>query len=266
MFERILELVDAVPDFERFAGVDELVAGMGDLARQRPDLAAVDRIGSSRREEPLWSLTVRGGPRHRPDPACRWRVELRLRIPHGTAYLATEVPYWANADADDHAVLEVSYADLLRWRAERTQHTESVLTAAFEAVRPHLLAGSPQLRATECFLPFLRVSAEADLVRAAEAGSERPAVVAERFLVTATTHSTRVRFAGMLLSAMEAELASGADEPVLRSEHARLVEVFDRWAAEADAEVPPRTIPVRKLVGVQFGAMPATAAELVAEA
>ncbi|GAB3275106.1 M14 family zinc carboxypeptidase [Parasphingorhabdus pacifica] len=449
MFERIAELVDAVPEFDRFAGVDELVEAIREIARRHPDLAEMHRIGTSRDGEPLWSLTIRGGDRqvlvvggvHPNEPiggvsalhlartlvaddelrrewGCTWHIVAcidpdgtrlnepwfeppltmakygrsfyrpaadeqvewsfpfaykdtvfdrvmpetealmrlidetrpmllcslhngeyggvfhylsdtsprlneqltsipdRLGLPlhtgegeapfieqlapaifraftaeqeydyleglgidpaeraggesshayasrYGTAYLATEVPYWANADADDHTRLAVSYSDLLGERAELTHETARVLTAAFDAVRPAFQVRSPQLRAMECFLPFLRIAAEADRVRAGQEDALRPAVVAERFMVTATTHSTRVRFAGMLLSALGSEIARGNDAEVLRVEHARLTRVFDRWAAEADADVPPRPIPIRKLVGVQCGAMLATAADLL---
>lgn len=79
-------------------------------------------------------------------------------------------------------------------------------------------------------------------------------------MATATTHSTRVRLAGMLLSAL-----AGHDTPTLRTEHARLEVIFENWAAEADAEVPPRTIPIRDLVGVQFGAILSTAAHFAGQ-
>jgi hypothetical protein len=448
VFERIGEFVDAVPEFDRFAGVDELVAAMREIAREHPELAEMRRIGTSRDGEPLWSLTIRGGEEqvlvvggvHPNEPigglsalhlarslveddglrlewGCTWHVVTcidpdgtRLNEPwfeppltmakygrsfyrpatdeqvewsfpfahkktefdrvmpetealrglidetrpimlcslhngeyggvfyylsrtsprlneqlttlpsrfglplhtgegeapfierlapavfraftaeqeydyleslgldpteraggessyayakrYGTAYLATEVPYWANADADDHTPLDVSYSDLLSERAELTSETSRVLTTAFDAVRSELHVPSPHLRAMECFLPFLRTSAEADRVRAGAEDNRRPAVVAERFLVTAMTHSTRVRFAGMLLSALSAEIARGNDAEELRVEHSRLAEVFDRWAAEADADVPPTPIPIRKLVGVQCGAILAAVADL----
>ncbi len=450
MFERIVELVDAVPEFDRFAGVDELVEATRKIAREHPELAEMRRIGTSRDGEPLWSLTIHGGEKqvlvvggvHPNEPiggvsalhlartlveddglraewGCTWHIvacidpdgtrlnepwfespltmakygrsfyrpatdeqvewsfpfsykktefdrvmpetealmrlidetrpimlcslhngeyggvfyylsdtsprlnEQLTAIPsrfglplhtgegeapfierlapavfrtftaeqeydyieslgldpteraggessyayadrYGTVCLASEVPYWANADADDHTPLDVSYSDLLSERAELTSETARVLTTAYDAVRSELHTRSPQLRAMECFLPFLQTSAGADRVRASREDSRRPAVVAERFMVTATTHSTRVRFAGMLLSALDAEIAQGNDAEGLRIEHARLTEVFNRWAAEADADVPPNPIPIRKLVGVQCGAILATVANLVA--
>ncbi|NKQ51398.1 peptidase M14 [Amycolatopsis sp. K13G38] len=63
MFERIMALAGSIPPVERFAGVDELLAQAGQIARQYPELTRWHRIGSSKLGEPLWSLTISGGPR-----------------------------------------------------------------------------------------------------------------------------------------------------------------------------------------------------------
>ncbi|MCP3803925.1 hypothetical protein NLX83_32120 [Allokutzneria sp. A3M-2-11 16] len=63
MFERILRLVDEVPEIDRFLGVDDLLTGINAVAEQYRDCTSVRRIGTSRLGEPLWSLTVEGGPR-----------------------------------------------------------------------------------------------------------------------------------------------------------------------------------------------------------
>ncbi|WP_199439879.1 hypothetical protein [Umezawaea beigongshangensis] len=84
-------------------------------------------------------------------------------------------------------------------------------------------------------------------------------MVAERFAPTATAHPVRVRFGGMLLSALAGEIAVGNGTPAIRAGHARLDEAFTGWAAEVEAEAAARPIPV----GVQFGALLATVADLV---
>jgi hypothetical protein len=449
VFDRILELIGDVPDFDGFAGVDELIGGIHEIAASRPDVAAVRRVGTSRLGEPLWSLTVRGGPRHvvvfgavhpnepvggwtslhlartlvaddalREALGCTWHVvpcidpdgtrlnepwftppltmerygrsfyrpavdeqvewtfpfaykgfffdrvmpetvalmrlidetkplllcslhngeyggvfyyltessarlnEQLAAIPaalglplhtgegeaafveqaapgvfrgitaeaeidfleelgldaelrgggassaayaarYGSVYLASEVPYWSNPDADDHTPLDVSYARLLAERGRSTGEAARVLSEVLESVRADLSVRSPHLRATESFLPHLRSAAAADLVRAELPEHDRPAVVAERFASTATAHSVRVRFGGMLLSALAGEIAVGNGTPAIRAGHARLAGAFTGWAAEAEAEVAARPIPVRALVGVQFGALLATVADLV---
>ncbi|GAA3987914.1 M14 family zinc carboxypeptidase [Allokutzneria multivorans] len=63
MFERILRLVDEVPEIDRFLGVDDLLAGINAVAERHGDCASVRRIGTSRLGEALWSLTIEGGPK-----------------------------------------------------------------------------------------------------------------------------------------------------------------------------------------------------------
>jgi hypothetical protein len=57
----VAEQMASVPDLERFATVDELVARARALAAARPDVAALRRVGTSRLGEPLWCLTVGDG-------------------------------------------------------------------------------------------------------------------------------------------------------------------------------------------------------------
>ncbi|GAB2986685.1 hypothetical protein LWP59_09840 [Amycolatopsis acidiphila] len=442
MFARISQLAAAVPAIEAFAGVDELNTRIGEIARDHPDRTELSRIGSSRLGEPLWSLTVHGGPRHvvvvaavhpnepvggltsvqlagllaeddelREELGCTWHIvpcvdpdgtrlnepwftppmtlesygrsfyrpapdeqvewsfpfsykghffdrvlpetvalmrlidetkpmllcslhngefggvfyylsratdalneqlaalPLNLGLPlhtgegeaafieqiapavfrsftaeeecdfmlelgidparrtggassgayaarYGTAYLATEVPYWADARADDHTPLDISYAALLVERGRHTAETTRVLEGVLAATRADLTVRSPFLRATEAFLPYLADAAESDLARAARPESERPAVVAERFHSTSGIQSARIRFGGMLLRALAAEIAIGNGTPAIRGGHDRLAGVYARWLAEAEM---PQPIPLAKLVGVQLGAILATA-------
>jgi hypothetical protein len=445
LFARIVQLAAAVPEIEGFAGVDELAAQLEQLARDHPGRTELRRIGSSRLGEPLWSLTVHGGPRqvvvvaavHPDEPVggltsvhlarllaeddglreelgCTWHVVpcadpdgTRLNEPwfaapmtlesygrsfyrpapdeqvewsfpfsykghffdrllpetvalmrlidetepmllcslhngeyggvfyylsrttealneqlaalpaslglplhtgegeaafieqiapgvfrgftaeeecdfmlelgidparrtggassgayaarYGTAHLATEVPYWADARADDHTPLDISYAALLVDRGKRMQETAEVLDGVLAATRADLTVRSPFLRATEAFLPYLVDAAESDLARAGRPENERPAVVAERFHSTSGSQSARIRFGGMLLRALAGEIAIGNGTPAIRRGHARLAERYAGWLAEAEM---PRPIPPAKLVGVQLGAILSTATAL----
>ncbi|MFB9903637.1 M14 family zinc carboxypeptidase [Allokutzneria oryzae] len=441
MFERILRLVDEVPEFDRFLGVDDLLAGIGAVAERHGDCAALRRIGTSRLGEPLWSLTVAGGPKQavvfaavhpnepvggltalhlartlaadaalreelgytwhiipcvdpdgtrlnegwfeppltmrkygrnfyrpagkeqvewsfplaykgvffdavipetvalmrvfdetRPDFMCSLHnaeyggvyyyvdsttpelsrrlaaIPEHLGLPlhtgeneapymeelspgvyrglnarqsidylesigvdhtdrdagdssgsyverYGTRYLVSEVPYWANDDANDTTPLEISYAVLLRERAKDLLEADRVLSGLLASVESDLAARSPYLRALRAFLPGLAKQAEIASAAADVPGGDRPAVVSERFHSAEVLQSVRMRYGGMLLSTLDGELAIGNGTPAIRSAHARLTEVFERWADIAEAEVPATTIPIRKLVATQFGAI-----------
>lgn len=178
---------------------------------------------------------------------------------YGSAYLATEVPYWADARVDDHTLLDLSYAALLVDRGKRIEETAKVLEGVLAATRADLTVRSPFLRATEAFLPYLLAAAESDLARAARPENERPAVVAEQFHSTSGVQSARVRFGGMLLRALAAEIAIGNGTPAVRGGHARLGELYAGWLAEAEM---PQPIPPAKLVGVQLGAILSTVTAL----
>lgn len=53
-----------IPDYERFATVDEQLAAVSELAERYPERARLRRIGTSALGEPLVCLTVEGGERH----------------------------------------------------------------------------------------------------------------------------------------------------------------------------------------------------------
>ncbi|WP_431877747.1 M14 family zinc carboxypeptidase [Amycolatopsis sacchari] len=178
---------------------------------------------------------------------------------YGTAYLATEVPYWADARADDHTPLDISYAALLAERGKRTEETAKLLSGVLESVRPDLTVRSPFLRATEAFVPYLADAAESELARARLPENDRPAVVAEQFASTSGLQSARIRFGGMLLRALAAEIGIGNGTPAIRGGFARLDEIYRGWLAEAEM---PQPIPLAKLVGVQLGAILSTTVAL----
>jgi hypothetical protein len=60
---RILELVDAVPEFDRFPTVDDLLDAIDSVAAAAPDRVRRRRLGSSRLGEPIHVITIGTGPR-----------------------------------------------------------------------------------------------------------------------------------------------------------------------------------------------------------
>ncbi|MEU0486708.1 hypothetical protein ABZ260_47035, partial [Streptosporangium sp. NPDC006013] len=90
--------------------------------------------------------------------------------------------------------------------------------------------------------------------------SDRPATVAERQSCRDTAHSVRLRFGGMLLRALEGELAVGNGTPTIRARARTLSDTYAKWCAEAEAGTPDETIPIRHLVAIQYGGILAGAA------
>ncbi|GAA2470283.1 zinc carboxypeptidase [Winogradskya humida] len=75
----LLAELDTVPDYDAFAGVDELHAGLRAIAERYPDIATLHRCGSSRQGDPLWCLSIDRRPGERPGEAPE---ALAFGLPH----------------------------------------------------------------------------------------------------------------------------------------------------------------------------------------
>lgn len=181
---------------------------------------------------------------------------------HGTLTLLSEVPYWTDDRAGDDARSGLSYADALRAQALELAEMGGLMVGVLDAVRNDVKSDSPYLRASRYFAPGLVESGETIQRRADEAESERPATVAEVASLNDLVHSFRLRFPGMLLRALDGELAIGNVTPTIRRERARLAERFEVYLAEAVADSSAEALPIRSLVATQYGALTATANHL----
>ena len=179
---------------------------------------------------------------------------------YGTLSLVTEVPYWSHPDADDESETTDRYADVLKQRAAGMHELSTVLADTLDAVRGDLSVESPYLRASKAFIPGFARSAKQDEGRAALPENDRPATVGERFGCADLVHCFRLRYGGMLLRAMDGELAVGNATPAIRAHQAALSARYDQWSEEAQRAITADTIPIRKLVAVQFGAILVAAA------
>ncbi|MEU7324403.1 M14 family zinc carboxypeptidase [Streptomyces griseoviridis] len=176
---------------------------------------------------------------------------------HGTFYFVTEVPHWSHPDADDGTPTEERYADVVRRRSVALAETGAFLGSVLEAADPDLTIPSPFLRAVRDFVPSLPELAALDAARA-DTLPDRAATVAERYDCEASVHSFRVRFGGMLLRALGAELVAGTATPEVRRRHAELLTAYEEWerAAEPATGEP---IEIATLSGVQYAALLAAA-------
>jgi hypothetical protein len=69
----------------------------------------------------------------------------------------------------------------------------------------------------------------------------------------------RLCWQGLIVRMLEGEVGIGNGTPAIRHELSAARETFERWGAQLESELEFRTVPIRKLVGVQFGAVLAAA-------
>lgn len=178
---------------------------------------------------------------------------------YGSFSLVAELPYWTSAEASDTSASSTSYAQVIGHAADNLDEIHRVLSGVLVAVQPELALDTPFLRAVRPFVAGLPQQIDQDRRRAALPGSKRNATVAEVFSAGDAVHSARMRYGGMTLRLLEAETRAGLARPAVRRQHDRMQSVFDDWATAADAAMTATTLPIRNVVGVQYGAILAAA-------
>jgi hypothetical protein len=181
---------------------------------------------------------------------------------HGTLTLVCELPYWTHPDALDTTPSDVGYADALIANAAELRTLSEILTRSLSSIGPHVRAETPFLRATRYYAPVIGEQASATERRAAAASAAtRKATVAELTSMTDTVHMFRLRYGGMLLRALDAEVAGGNVRPAIRAVRHELAALHAAWCAAA-AGTSAEALPIRSLVAVQYGSVLAAAAHL----
>ncbi|WP_283135180.1 M14 family zinc carboxypeptidase [Rhizohabitans arisaemae] len=174
---------------------------------------------------------------------------------YGTLSVVAELPYWSNAAADDPTPVERSYRDVLLAQAAETRATHEILDRTLAGVSRDLVTDSPFVRASRSFIPMFAGLADLDERRAKAEENDRPATVAEVFSLRSNLDSFRLRFGGILLRALNGELAIGNGTPAIRAHARALDEVYTRWCDEAETGSGDEIIPIRHLVAIQYGAI-----------
>ncbi|MFE2938930.1 M14 family zinc carboxypeptidase [Streptomyces sp. NPDC059255] len=177
--------------------------------------------------------------------------------PYGTFYFAAEVPHWSHPDADDNTPVDESYAEVVRERADGLRATGELLGRVLETAGPELTIPTPFLRAVKDFVPSLTKLGALESTRA-DTLEERPATAAERYACRHSVHSFRLRFGGMLLRALRAELTAGTATPVVRRCHQELERARALWEDEAEPVIGT-PIPIAVLAGIQYATLLAAA-------
>lgn len=184
---------------------------------------------------------------------------------HGTFCLVAELPYWSHPASDDTADSGRRYDDVLREKADGLARTGAALTDLLRRAEPLLQVETPFLRASRAFVPMLGEIAEHTRARAGRPGHDRPATVAEVFSTEDFVRCFRLRYGGMLVRALAAEVVAGTAPAPLRRLHAEAAALYDEWQAQAAELQGTELLPIARLVGVQYGAVLTSAALLAAE-
>ncbi|MEU4293915.1 M14 family zinc carboxypeptidase [Kribbella sp. NPDC026596] len=174
---------------------------------------------------------------------------------HGTVSLVAELPYWTHPAADDQSPTDSSYQQVLAAAADELESNLRVLDEVFQEARPYLSDDSQLVRGIASFLPYLLRRPDRERRRAAEIDPARRATVAEVFGLRDVNRSFRLRYGGMLVRALDGEIARGSAAAALHPPARRLREIYGEWQEEAaslDEEL--RTVPIKDLVGVQYAA------------
>jgi hypothetical protein len=184
---------------------------------------------------------------------------------HGTLTIVCEMPYWIDERSADETPTTTSYVEALVRNADGMCDLAEVMLEVLECVGPAISVESPFLRASRFYAPLIVQEAGDSKKRCESIPAERMATVAERASLIDNVHMFRLRYGGMLLRALDAELALGNVRPAIRQAHATLSGHYEQWCAEAVEVTPVAPAPIRSLVATQYGAVIAAAAELAKE-
>lgn len=174
---------------------------------------------------------------------------------HGTVSLVAELPYWTHPAVEDQSPAGVSYQKTLFEAADELEQNLLAIDEVFQLARPYLSDDSQLVRAVASFMPYLLKRPERERRRAEEVDPGRGATVAELFGLRDVNRSFRLRYGGMLLRAIEGEIARGSAHAQLHPLSRRFRVIYREWQDEAatlDEEL--RTVPIGHLVGVQYAA------------
>lgn len=181
---------------------------------------------------------------------------------YGTFTLVSEVPYWTDPRVSDQTLTDTVYATALQDQADQVEQLGRVLTETLSAVEPDLFTDSPFLRASRFFGPAMRELPKATRRRATSPSAQRLASVAEVASTTDLVHSFRLRYGGMLVRLLDAEVAIGNVRPSLLAAREDMRAHQEQWHQLAEAADEVERLPIRALVATQYGALVASARHL----
>jgi hypothetical protein len=181
---------------------------------------------------------------------------------HGALCLIAELPYWRDERVQDTRPTEESYADLLERTGRQTAELAEVLAEAVAQADGLVDWRTPLAHGARAFAQMMSDAALTTQARAREPQARRLATAAERFGCEDTVRMFRLRYGGMMARAVRAAIGGGRDDAALTALADRLDARCREWCDEAAACDQSEPIPIRGLIGVQYGAILAAASHL----
>lgn len=180
---------------------------------------------------------------------------------YGTLSLIAELPQFSDPTADDMTPTTTTYADALRKSGQLLVETGTTLMGLLERVGSQVQMDTALLRAARVFSPMALAAGESAIARSGAEG-DRFATIAEVSSLDGLVDLHRLRWGGMLLRALQAEVDAGLASPDVRNATRDARQIFDAWLHEATARRHSSPIALARVVGVQYGAILAAHAQL----
>lgn len=184
---------------------------------------------------------------------------------HGGLSLTVEVPYWRDPRVSDDEPTPVRLAEALAENGRQLSELGDRLESALRSIDGYMMHDSPFLRAGRHFARAATADADDSRLRAGETPADRPATVAELASIEDTVHLFRLRDVGLLLRALDEEIAHGHPHRAIRSAFSELSDLHTRWSHEATRASTAAGVvrnPIGAMVAVQYGALMAAADHL----
>ncbi len=179
--------------------------------------------------------------------------------PYGTFSIVTEVAYFDDPRINDETPTTVNRGQANLDRLDLSLESRTIMSAFVRAAEKDLRAKTPFETTVRWWLDLEKQQdAERNWI-ASNPDMDRPATEAELFSNRVMPQFYRLCWQGLIVRMLQAELAIGNGTPAIRASLQEATETFERWGAQLESELNFRTVPIRKLVAVQLGAILAAA-------
>jgi hypothetical protein len=182
--------------------------------------------------------------------------------PYGTFSIVTEVAYFDDPRVNDETPTDIDRRQANLDRLDLSLESRTLMSGFVDAVDADLKADTPFETTVRWWLDLeKRQDAERSWIES-NPDMDRPATVAELFSNRVMPQFYRLCWQGLIVRMLQAEIATGHGTPAIRQTLAAATDTFERWGAQLESELNVRTVPIRKLVAVQLGAILGVAAYL----
>lgn len=183
---------------------------------------------------------------------------------YGTFCIVTEVAYFDDPRINDQTPTDVNRRQAILESLDLQNASRKAMQQHWNAVASDLKGNSPFQRTVNWWVNELGAGNEAERTWAENnPDTDRPATVAEVFDNRIMPQFFRLCWQGLIVRMLEGEVGIGNGTPAIRAELLAARETFERWGDQLESELEFRTVPIRKLVGVQLGSVLAAAEHLV---